>query len=97
LSNAIKYRRPDAVLEIGVSSKLVNNVVIIEFADNGLGIDLSNNKHKIFKPYNRFHTEIEGKGIGLYLVQSQVQMLGGKISVSSKVGVGTTFIIELKK
>jgi signal transduction histidine kinase len=95
LSNAMKYRQPDRPLIVKIKSFQKDNLLTIEFADNGLGVDLSTNTEKIFKPYARFHADIDGKGIGLYLVQSQVQMLGGKISVVSQVGEGTTFTITL--
>jgi signal transduction histidine kinase len=95
LSNAMKYRQPDRPLIVKIKSFQKDNLLTIEFVDNGLGVDLSTNTEKIFKPYARFHADIDGKGIGLYLVQSQVQMLGGKISVVSQVGEGTTFTITL--
>jgi signal transduction histidine kinase len=60
-----------------------------------LGLDLANYSEKLFKPYTIFHADIEGKGIGLYLVQSQVQMLGSKIAIESTVGIGTTFTINI--
>lgn len=95
LSNAIKYRNPNHALTISVQSYQQDNFFTIVFADNGLGFDMEANSEKIFKPYTRFHANVDGKGIGLYLVQSQVQMLGGKISVDSQVGKGTTFTITL--
>ena len=95
LSNAIKYRNPNHALTISVQSYQQDNFFTIVFADNGLGFDMEANREKIFKPYTRFHANVDGKGIGLYLVQSQVQMLGGKISVDSEVGKGTTFTITL--
>jgi len=45
--------------------------------------------------YKRFDTSVEGKGMGLYMVQTQVEALGGTISVNSVVGEGTEFIIQL--
>jgi signal transduction histidine kinase len=95
LSNAIKYRKQDQKLLISIHSELVDNVFKITFSDNGLGMDLIANPNKLFKPYSRFHADILGKGIGLYLVQSQIQMLGGTIKAESQVNVGTTFIITI--
>lgn len=95
LSNAIKYRKQDQKLLISIHSELVDNVFKITFSDNGLGMDLIANPNKLFKPYSRFHADILGKGIGLYLVQSQIQMLGGTIIAESQVNVGTTFIITI--
>ena len=67
--------------------------MIITFKDNGIGIDLEKNKEKIFGLYQRFHNYPDSKGLGLYLVKSQVESMGGTISVASTVGKGTTFTI----
>ena len=45
--------------------------------------------------YQRFHPEIEGKGLGLFMVKTQLEAIGGNISVKSELGVGTEFIVEL--
>jgi signal transduction histidine kinase len=65
-------------------------------SDNGLGIDLALHQNNIFNLYKRFHTHVDGKGMGLYLVKTQVTALGGKIEVESKVNVGTTFKVFLR-
>lgn len=96
LSNAIKYRQQGKELKVKIESFIVEDYVKIVFSDNGIGIDLENHRDKVFRPYTRFNADIEGTGIGLYLAQSQIQMLGGKIEIESQVGVGTTFIITLK-
>ena len=77
-----------------ISSKKVDNKFFITFRDNGLGIDLVRNSDKIFGLYKRFHSHTEGKGMGLFMVKTQVETLGGKISVKSEVGKGTEFLIE---
>lgn len=43
--------------------------------------------------YKRFHTHVEGKGLGLYLVKSQMEILGGEIKVESELDKGTTFTL----
>jgi signal transduction histidine kinase len=93
LTNSIKYKSPDKQLKITITSKTINDKVILYFKDNGIGIDLNRNKHKIFGLYQRFHNHPDSKGLGLYLVKSQVETMGGTIEVSSKVGKGTTFTI----
>jgi signal transduction histidine kinase len=94
LSNAIKYQSPDRVLQVTVHAYALSNVkTVIEVSDNGLGIDLKNQEKDIFKLYKRFHSHIAGKGLGLYLVKTQVEALGGKISVQSEPHKGTTFKI----
>ncbi|WP_317899789.1 PAS domain-containing sensor histidine kinase [Aurantibacillus circumpalustris] len=94
ISNSIKYRNPTTPLSIDIQSKKINNKLVLEFKDNGLGIDLVTHGHTLFGLYKKFHTHIEGKGIGLYMVKTQVEILGGKISVASEVNIGTTFTIE---
>jgi signal transduction histidine kinase len=95
LSNAIKYRSPERLPHIQVQAKKDNDVMIIAVKDNGIGIDLASFAHKLFGMYQRFHFHTEGKGLGLHLVKTQVESMGGKISVESHLNVGTTFIIEL--
>ena len=63
--------------------------------DNGIGIDLEKHKNKLFGMYQTFHGNADAKGIGLYLVKSQVEALGGSININSQPGEGTQFIIEL--
>ena len=55
------------------------------------------NQNKIFNLYNKFHNHKDGKGVGLYMVKTQVTLLDGTISVSSKPNVGTTFSIIFPK
>ena len=96
-TNAIKYRSPKRILRIFVSSKEIGNQIILVFKDNGIGIDLERNGDKIFGLYQRFHNYSDSKGLGLYLVKSQVESMGGTISVESEVDKGTTFTITFKK
>jgi signal transduction histidine kinase len=66
------------------------------FKDNGIGIDLERNRDKVFGLYQRFHDYPDSKGLGLYLVKSQVETMGGTINIESKVDVGTTFTLTFK-
>ena len=96
LTNAIKYRDPVKQLRVTVATKVVEDSLIITFKDNGIGIDLNKSMDKIFGLYQRFHNYPDSKGLGLYLVKSQVESMGGTISVASIVGKGTTFTIIFK-
>ena len=69
----------------------------IEISDNGVGINLSLYKDKIFSLYKRFHNHVDGKGLGLYLIKTQIVALGGRIEVASEVEVGSTFTVWLRK
>jgi PAS domain S-box-containing protein len=96
ISNAIKYRCPDRTPIICIRTELRDDYTCLIVQDNGLGIDLALHKEKIFTLYNRFHTHVEGKGLGLYLVKTQVTALGGKIEVESEVDRGITFYVYLR-
>lgn len=96
MTNSLKYKDEVRKLKIEISSKSKENNTIITFKDNGIGIDLERNKDKIFGLYQRFHDYADSKGLGLYLVKSQVESMGGTISVESEVGKGTSFIITFK-
>jgi signal transduction histidine kinase len=92
LSNAIKYQSPERKLELDIYSvKLDDQRTMIQVSDNGLGIDLKAQRNNIFKLYKRFHPHVPGKGLGLYLVKTQVETLGGVIEVESEPDFGTSF------
>jgi signal transduction histidine kinase len=93
VSNAIKYQSPDRPLRVSISSYKTAEGVVLQVKDNGLGIDLSQQRDNLFKLYKRFHTHVAGKGLGLYLVKTQLEVLGGKIDVESELNVGSTFKI----
>ncbi|WP_158799858.1 PAS domain S-box protein [Pedobacter sp. L105] len=95
ISNSIKYRQPGVNPIIEIKSERSGNKFILIFIDNGIGIDLVKNKGEVFGLYKRFHSHVEGKGMGLFMVKTQVETLGGTISVESKVNHGTQFRIEL--
>jgi signal transduction histidine kinase/FixJ family two-component response regulator len=96
-SNAIKYRSPNRLLQIDVSTKQQpNGDVLLAIQDNGLGIDLKMHKDDIFGLYQRFHTNTDSVGLGLFIVKSQITALGGSIEVESEVDKGTTFSIIFK-
>lgn len=91
LTNALKYRSPERPLKISVRSSEEHNRIVVEFSDNGLGLDVERYKDRLFGLYQRFHTSPEGKGMGLFLVKSQMEALGGNIEIASKEGRGTKF------
>jgi signal transduction histidine kinase len=98
LSNAIKYQSPNRPLNVRISSFTIPGTkTILEVTDNGLGIDLPNQRENVFKLYKRFHSHVNGKGLGLYLVKTQVDALGGEIELESQLDHGTTFRIKFKQ
>lgn len=94
ISNSIKYRKSTEFPQIQITSYNQKEKVILNFQDNGIGIDLSKNGDKVFGLYKRFHFHVEGKGMGLFMVKKQVEALGGNISVFSKPNEGTLFTLE---
>jgi len=95
ITNSVKYRRQHSHCIIRVESKVADNKIELTFTDNGMGIDLERQGGQVFGLYKRFHRNIEGKGMGLFMVKTQVETLGGKINIRSTVGEGTEFIIHL--
>lgn len=95
VSNAIKYS--DEGKAIYISSKLENNYFNIHVKDEGIGIPASEQKDICDRFYRASNaTNIEGTGIGLNLVQSYAEALGGVLSLESKVGEGSTFSLKIK-
>lgn len=97
LTNALKYAAPNRQPHITLSTSLVGKYIRLTVSDNGIGIDLARHGDKLFGMYRRFHDHIEGKGLGLYIIRSQVEAMGGRVEVSSVVGQGTTFKVYLRK
>lgn len=96
ISNAIKYRKPDIKPIIKISAEIENGKCVFSISDNGIGIDLKKNGEKLFGMYKTFHGNNDARGIGLFITKNQIEALGGKIDVRSKLGVGTTLIITFK-
>jgi PAS domain S-box-containing protein len=97
LTNSIKYRslERNAIISIELLDKKDRMELIFE--DNGIGIDLSKYRDKLFGLYQRFHNYPDSKGLGLYLVKSQIESMGGSIEIESEVDKGTRFRINFKK
>jgi PAS domain S-box-containing protein len=95
ISNSIKYRQAEHTPVIEISSCKKDGNLIITFKDNGIGIDMSKRKDQVFGLYKRFHQHVEGKGMGLFMVKTQVETMKGKISVESIVNEHTVFTISL--
>ncbi|MFL1896097.1 PAS domain S-box protein [Aquimarina sp. 2-A2] len=95
VSNAIRYRKPDINPVITITSERTGAKTKLHFTDNGLGIDLERYGHKIFGLKNTFHDHPDSKGFGLFITKSQINALGGAITVESKELKGTTFTIDI--
>ncbi len=96
--NAINYSKENNVPVVQLSTDQTENSTILRVSDNGIGMELTPEKErKIFDMYGRLSGATEGKGLGLYLVKTQVEAMNGKIEVQSKKDIGTTFTIHFQK
>jgi PAS domain S-box-containing protein len=95
LSNAIKYNRRGG--KVFVDAHVAGDEVELSVRDTGRGLR-AEQVASLFEPFNRFGVEsegIEGTGIGLTIVKSLVDSMGGRIEVSSEAGFGTHFRVTL--
>jgi PAS domain S-box-containing protein len=97
LSNSIRYRSPHRTPKIDFWTEVNDNEIILMVRDNGLGIDLKKHGHRLFGLNNTFHRHPDSKGVGLYMTKTQIEAIGGSITVVSEEDKGTTFKIILKK
>lgn len=94
LSNALRYadaEKPEHVIR--VSSRVAADEALISVADNGVGIP-PEFQAKVFMMFERLDS-LSGDGLGLALVKKQIDRLGGKITLESTVGEGSTFSVSL--
>lgn len=96
LTNALKYSSTERRLLISIKLVHHSNTSELIFEDNGIGIDMDKYKDKLFGLYQKFHDYPDSKGLGLYLVRSQIESMGGTISIESEVNKGTKFSIIFK-
>lgn len=92
--NGIKYAKKDIAPHIFITSEKREGKIYLTFKDNGIGIDMARYGNQLFALYKRFHLDVEGKGLGLFMTKAQVEALNGHIEVKSALGEGTTFIIS---
>ena len=93
ISNALKY---GAGRPIDVSVRAEPPWAMVVVRDHGIGIPLEE-QSRIFGPFTRAVTDRhhEGLGLGLWIAQQIVQASGGRITVDSRLGEGSTFTVEL--
>jgi PAS domain S-box-containing protein len=96
-TNAIKYKSPKRKAFLEINYEINESQTIISFKDNGLGLDLKKNGHKLFGMYKTFHGNEDAKGIGLYITKNQIEAMDGKIEVESKLDCGSTFKIFINE
>jgi len=95
VENGLKYRDPrkeKQTLDIFLKNK--NGHFIVQVSDNGLGIP-DTAKEKVFDMFFKINPKSNGSGLGLHILKTAVQKLGGDIELESNWGKGTTFKIKL--
>ncbi|MGK7877100.1 MAG: ATP-binding protein [Xenococcaceae cyanobacterium] len=94
LSNAIKYSPEGSTVRLTLSYQ--NNLALFRVQDEGIGIPLDD-QQRLFEPFHRAANvgKISGTGLGLAIVKQCVDLHGGQITVTSELGVGTTFEVVL--
>jgi len=96
LSNAVKYNRTGGRIDVS-AAPTEEHAVRIAVADTGSGIS-PDALDRVFEPFDRLGAEssaVEGTGVGLTLSEHLVERMGGVIAVSSTLGDGTTFTVDL--
>ena len=96
ISNALKYHSPDRRCRITIKTKLENEFFCFSIEDNGVGIDLENQRKKLFGLFQRISTIQDGSGLGLYMIKKLIENNGGRIDVESQVGKGSVFYVYIK-
>jgi len=95
IGNAIKYLDKNRLGKIKIYGARNERSVWYCIEDNGIGISKTH-QEKIFELFYRYDPDLgEGEGLGLSTVKKITEILGGKISVESQVGVGSRFYISV--
>lgn len=94
--NSLKYSDNIRQPIIKISTRSINEEVIVTITDNGIGIDMRYAEGKMFNLYQRFHANSEGKGFGLFLSKTQIEVMGGQIQAISELGKGSTFTLVFR-
>lgn len=96
IANALEYTKTGGRVDVTLNTK--GNTFLIQIKDTGIGISSEDQKNiftKFFRSATATSSNQEGSGLGLYIAKSYVEGWGGKISVESLEGKGSTFTINL--
>ncbi len=96
MGNAVKFVAPGVKPSIQIGSEARGSIVCLHVQDNGIGI-AEDQHEKIFQIFQQVERGGEGTGIGLAIVRKAVERMGGKISLESQLGKGSTFQVELRR
>lgn len=95
IGNAFKFLDPGRPARISIRILAEGKHLIVKVEDNGKGFNFEKYQPKVGEPFQRFHVGTPGKGLGLFLVKSEVTALEGEMRLSSAVGLGTQVEIRI--
>jgi len=95
ITNAIKFAHKDRHAVISIKTEKQDKFIVLTVTDNGIGIS-KKQVELIFNRYQRINKDVEGQGIGLYLVKKIIDASGGRVEVESEQHKGSTFQIFFK-
>ncbi|MBB2148738.1 PAS domain S-box protein [Pedobacter gandavensis] len=93
--NAIRYSHPERPPVIELTCEQ-DGQVVLKIKDNGIGMDLEKHGAELFGMYKTFNGNADSRGVGLFISKNQIDAMGGKVTVESEFGIGTTFRIFFK-
>jgi PAS domain S-box-containing protein len=95
LSNAIKFSPEN--ISILIESKLSDSLLEIVVKDQGMGISKEDQAHLFERFYrSKYAADIQGTGLGLYIVQKYTELMNGRVECKSEPGKGTEFLIKIQ-
>lgn len=94
-SNAFKYPQEGQSPVLRVRSFRDEDLAIIEFSDQGRGINMEEEGQQLFKWHRPGDQKGDSQGMGLFMTKNQVEMLGGRLVVDSEPGKGSTFWVQI--
>lgn len=96
LANGIKFIEPGVLPKVKFDYRTTGTSHVFLVSDNGVGIDDAHKK-KIFRKFQRYHTDYDGTGIGLSTCQKIIELHDGKIKAIDNNPTGTTFLFDISK
>jgi signal transduction histidine kinase len=96
VDNAVKYHRPQVAPDVRINGAATDGCYEVRVSDNGMGMSDDDVAHA-FEPFYRSETtrDVPGTGLGLSIVNRVAEASGGKLSVHTRLGEGSTFVVRL--
>ncbi|MEO9803989.1 MAG: ATP-binding protein [Reichenbachiella sp.] len=96
ITNALKYGITSTSKKIDIYANREKSGTSVFIQDQGLGIDLSKYREKMFQLGTRLHDNSDGQGLGLFMTKRHLEAMGGYIEVDSQTNIGTTFKLHFQ-